>query len=42
MEAFAQGYVDMFKAKDEGMDNVVKRESAQQAPRRFATGARRN
>ena len=28
-EAFAQGYVDMFKAKDEGMDNVARRDSAE-------------
>lgn len=27
-ESFAQGYVDMFRAKDEGMDNVAGRDAA--------------
>ena len=34
-ESFAQGYVDMFGAKDEGMDNVVERTPANTTPTTF-------
>lgn len=34
-EAFAQAYVEMFKAKDEGMDNVARRDGAEPAPTTF-------
>lgn len=34
-EGFAQSTIDMFKAKDEGMDNVVRREDAERAPTTF-------
>ena len=34
-EAFAQGYVDMMRAKNEGMDNAAARESADMAPTTF-------
>jgi uncharacterized protein YbjT (DUF2867 family) len=34
-ESFAQGYVDMFRAKDEGMDNVAERTQATRTPTTF-------
>jgi uncharacterized protein YbjT (DUF2867 family) len=34
-EAFAQGYVDMMRAKDEGMDNAAARTSANTGPTTF-------
>ncbi len=34
-ESFAQGYVDMYRAKDEGMDNVARRGSEAAAPTHF-------
>lgn len=34
-ESFAQATIDMFRAKDEGMDNVIKREAAESAPTTF-------
>lgn len=34
-EAFAQGYIDMMRAKDEGMDNVVARTPANSGPTSF-------
>ena len=34
-DAFADGLITMFKAKDAGMDNVVKREDAERAPTTF-------
>lgn len=36
-ESFAQGYVDMFRAKDEGMDNEVKRDANSRTPTTFRT-----
>lgn len=34
-ESFAQAYVDMFRAKDEGMDNVAERDAASRTPTSF-------
>ena len=34
-EAFAQGYVDMLRAKEEGMDNVASRATAIIGPTSF-------
>ena len=34
-EAFAQGYVDMYRAKDEGMDNCAKRDASSTTPTSF-------
>jgi hypothetical protein len=34
-ERFAQATIDMFRAKDEGLDNVVQREDAESAPTTF-------
>lgn len=34
-ESFAQGYVDMFRAKDEGMDNVAERDANSRTPTTF-------
>lgn len=34
-ESFAQGYVDMFRAKDEGMDNVAERDADSRSPTTF-------
>ena len=34
-DAFAQGYVDMLRAKNEGMDNVAPRSTAIIGPTRF-------
>ncbi|WP_315761783.1 NAD(P)H-binding protein [Sphingomonas sp. Y38-1Y] len=33
--SFAQGYVDMMRAKDEGIDNVARRDAASATPTRF-------
>ena len=34
-ESFAQGYVDMYRAKDEGMDNVAERDADSRTPTTF-------
>ena len=34
-ESFAQGYVDMMRAKDEGMDNVATRTAETRSPTTF-------
>ena len=34
-EAFAEGYVDMMRAKNEGMDNVAERDAATRTPTTF-------
>ncbi|MBT0668110.1 NAD(P)H-binding protein [Novosphingobium profundi] len=34
-ESFAQGYVDMYRAKDEGIDNVAERQADLKAPTSF-------
>lgn len=34
-ESFAQGYVDMFRAKDEGMDNMAERNARTRTPTTF-------
>ena len=39
-EAFAQGYVDMMRAKNEGMDNVAPRSAAVPGRPRFSGGSR--
>jgi uncharacterized protein YbjT (DUF2867 family) len=39
--AFAQGYVDMYRAKDEGMDNAVRRTRENTAPTSFRSSASR-
>ncbi|MBB5986746.1 NAD(P)H-binding protein [Sphingobium lignivorans] len=36
-ESFAQGYVDMYRAKDEGIDNVVRRSPVTSGQRSFRT-----
>ena len=36
-ESFAQGYVDMYRAKDEGVDNSAKRTAGGPAPTSFRT-----
>ena len=34
-ESFAQGYTDMYRAKDEGIDNVADRDAAERGPTTF-------
>lgn len=35
IESFAQGFVDMMRAKNEGMDNVAERDAASRTPTSF-------